>query len=116
MLGVLREASIDTQWPEPQDIQPRELGLSREQWDVVLAMRGLRFFPADLKAMPGEAGVWARQAPVPVVWTWWSAVLFANELRRERQLVLDTLLAGRQVMSRDPKEPCAAWNTACAWM
>ena len=49
VMRILRTASVDSQWPAETDLQPRELGLSREQWDALLALRGARAFPADAK-------------------------------------------------------------------
>ena len=75
-------------------------------------MRGQRFFPADAKALAGDAGVWARQAPVPAAWAWWSAVLFAAGLRPERVMVLEALRAGVAAVDRDVRAPRVAWRSA----
>ena len=116
VLARLRRAVVDSQWPRQGDVQPRELGLSREQWDVMLAMRGLRFFPAERKTYQGRAGRWVRAAPVHVMWQWWSAFMFATELLPERRGVLEVLLRGATGVDVDVEHPCTAWRDALVLM
>ena len=112
VLDLLKKATVETLWPVPGELQPRELGLSKEQWDAVHALRGRRFFPADTKTYVGDMGVWVRQAPVPVAWEWWSAVVHAPALVSERRRLLQALECGRLEVDAAADVPCVAWRGA----
>ena len=54
VLVGLREACADSQWPRAGDTECRPEALSRRQWDVLFALRCQRWFPADMRALPGD--------------------------------------------------------------